>query len=148
MLDWRLFMQIGIIYCSQSGSTKKLADGLGEALGIEPIDIAKPHILANYDMLFVGCGTYNDVPSDLMINYVNNIPANTIKGAVIFMTNATGKDNTQLLVNGLKAKGIEVFEKHYICPCKRWLFQGKRPDNHDVQRFKKFGVKIVKALQG
>ena len=140
-------MQIGIIYYSQTGSTKKLADGLGEALGIEPIDISKPHVLKNYDMLFVGCGTYNDLPSDMMINYINNIPANSISGAVIFMTNATGKDSAQLLVNSLSAKGIEVYEKHFVCPCKRWLFKSKRPDNHDIVRFKQFGTKIVKALQ-
>ncbi|MCI5773576.1 MAG: hypothetical protein MR210_03335 [Erysipelotrichaceae bacterium] len=141
-------MQIGIIYASQSGSTKKLADALGEALNIQPIDIAKPHVLGQCDLLFVGCGTYDDVPSDLMINYINNIPANTIKGAVIFMTHTSGRDNTRLLVNSLTSKGIEVFEKHYICPCKRWFFQGKRPNEHDIQRIKKFGIKIVKALEG
>ena len=98
-------MQIGIIYYSQTGSTKKLADGLGEALGIEPIDISKPHVLKNYDMLFVGCGTYNDLPSDMMINYINKIGIDNIEKYVL--------DLRQYAIEKmLKLKNIEIYNKN------------------------------------
>ena len=37
-------MNTNIIYISNSGNTKKLAEAIGEAINIEPIDITKEHI--------------------------------------------------------------------------------------------------------
>ena len=92
-------MNTNIIYISNSGNTKKLAEAIGEAINIEPIDITKEHILPDTDLLFVGTGIYGGKPNEKMINYIDNLPANKIKGAVIFGTSASGKDNSQLLVN-------------------------------------------------
>lgn len=139
-------MNTNIIYISNSGNTKKLAEAIGEAINIEPIDITKEHILPDTDLLFVGTGIYGGKPNEKMIDYIDNLPANKIKGAVIFGTSASGKDNSQLLVNCLRAKNIEVYSQHYFCKGKFWFISKKHPNDVDLDRVSKFAKYIVEKI--
>lgn len=139
-------MNTNIIYLSNSGNTKKLAEAIGKAINVEPIDISKEHVLPDTDLLFVGTGIYGGKPNEKLIDYIDNLPANKIKGAVIFGTSASGKDNSQLLVNCLRAKNIEVFNQHFFCKGKFWFIAKNHPDARDLDRLSKFAKHIVEKI--
>ena len=98
------------------------------------------------DLLFVGTGIYGGKPNEKMINYIDNLPANKIKGAVIFGTSASGKDNSQLLVNCLRAKNIEVYSQHYFCKGKFWFISKNHHNDVDLDRVSKFAKYIVEKI--
>lgn len=139
-------MNTAIVYYSKGGNTKKIAYAIGEAIGVEPIDIMTPHVLKDIELLFIGSGIYAGAPAPEMINYINNLQPKEIKGAVIFSTCQSGKENIHLLVNSLQSKGIEVFHKSFVCKGKRFIFARKHPDDNDIAKAKRFASKIVDAL--
>lgn len=49
-------------------------------------------------------GVYAGHPDNGLMDYLDQLPVNTIRGAAIFSTSARGVDNTQLVVNLLNTR--------------------------------------------
>ncbi len=139
-------MKINIIYNSKTGHTYKLAKALGEVLGIEPIDICEPHVLNETDLLFVGTGIYSGKPSQELLTYLNNLPNNQIKGAAIFSSSATKVDRTELVVNVLRQKGIEVLNTRFHCYGQFLFFKWGHPNAEDLKKIKEFAKLVLDSI--
>lgn len=139
-------MNINIIYQTKTGHTEKLAKALGDVLNVEPINICEPHILNETDLLFVGTGIYGGKPDEALLDYLYNLPNNKIKGAAIFSSSASKSDNTELIVNILRQKGIEVLNKRFHCSGQFLIFKWGHPDKADIKNIKEFARMVLNFI--
>ncbi|NLC97416.1 MAG: hypothetical protein GX675_07630 [Erysipelotrichaceae bacterium] len=139
-------MDINLIYKSRTGHTKQIAKAMSSVFNIEPIDISEPHVLGHTDLLIVGTGIYGGRPDESLLEYLNNLPANQIKGAAIFSSSISNKDQTELIVNILKSKNIEVLNKRFSCKGQFLLFGWGHPDLNDLKKAKEFAALILDSI--
>lgn len=139
---------VKVIYHSKSGHTKKIADVIAKVCGVEAIDITEPHTLGEVDLLFIGMGIYAGKPDHAILNYLDNLPANTIKGAALFTTSARAKDCTALAVGVLEHKNILIYNERCNCRGQFLIFSRGRPNHEDTKKARKFARQVLKAFGG
>lgn len=141
-------MSVNVIYYSRKGHTKMVADAVAKIAEVEAIDITKSHTLGDTDLLFIGTGIYAGKPDQVLLDYIDNLPANMIKGAAIFSTSASGKDRMEMLVNLLEHKGIVVYPRH-LCVKGQYFFLAMRhPDINDLKKAHEFAQEVLDSFQG
>ena len=138
--------KVKVIYHSKSGHTKKIADAIAKVCEVEAIDITEPHTLGEVDLLFIGMGIYAGKPDHAILGYLDNLPANTIKGAALFSTSCRGKDCTALAVGVLEHKGILIYNKRCNCKGQFLFFSKGKPDHEDTRKARKFAREVLKAF--
>ena len=139
---------VNVIYHTRSRHTEKIAEAIAREAGIEAINISEPHTLPETDLLFIGTGIYAGKPDDLLIDYLDQLPVNRIRGAAIFSTSAAGSDKTELIVNMLTHKGIAIYPERFTCRGK-FLFLAKgHPDEEDCRNAASFARKVLNAYNG
>lgn len=140
-------MSVKVIYYSRSGKTQKVADAIGEVCGVEAINITNEHILGDVDLLFVGTGIYAGKPDPVLLNYLDNLPNNSIKGAAIFSTSATGKNHTELIVNLLEHKGIPVYPKQLSTKGSFLFVARNHPNEEDLKEARQFANEVLTSFK-
>lgn len=141
-------MSVKVIYYSRKGHTKLIADAIGEVCGVEAINIAEPHSLGETDLLFVGMGVYAGKADQSLLDYLDNLPANMIKGAAVFSTSASTRDRCEMVVNILEHKGITVYPKHLCLKGQFLFFNLKHPDENDILKAQAFAQEVLQSFQG
>ena len=141
-------MATNVIYYSRKGHTKAVAETVAKVADVEAIDITKPHSLGETDLLFIGTGIYAGRPDQVLLDYVDNLPTNMIKGAAIFSTSAAGKDRTEMLVNLLEHKGIVVYPKHLCIRGQFLFFALNHPNLKDMKKANQFTQEVLDSFQG
>jgi flavodoxin len=139
---------VNLIYQSRNHHTEIIAKAIAEAVSCEAIDISQPHTLPETDLLFIGTGINGAKPDDAFIDYLDQLPVNKILGAAVFSTSPDGIDRTELIVNMLKHKGIEVYPEHFACKGKFQLFSSNHPDEQDCRDAAAFGARVLRAFNG
>ena len=138
---------INVIYQSKRGKTRKIAEAIASACNVEAIDIESRHRnVSASDLLFVGMGTYGGKPDSAILDYLDQLPANTIKGAALFSTSATGKDHMELAVNLLEHKGIQLYPRRLLLKGSFLFLNGGRPNQKDCEMAAAFAEEVVGAF--
>ena len=141
-------MIINVIYLSKKGHTEAAAEAIAQQCGVTAIDISTPHVLPASDLLFVGMGIYAGKPDEALLKYLDDLPVGSFKGAAIFSTSCMAKDQTELAVNLLKHKNIEVFNNHLSLPGQFLFLQRKRPNKQDLAAAARWTQKVLDAFNG
>ncbi len=141
-------MIVNVIYLSKKGHTEAVAEAIAEQCGVEAIDISTPHVLPESDLLFIGMGIYAGKPDEALLKYLDDLPVGSFKGAAIFSTSCIGKDQTELAVNLLKHKHVEVYSNHLSLPGQFLFLQRKRPNSSDLAAAKRWAQKVLDAFNG
>lgn len=141
-------MIVNVIYLSKKGHTEAVAEAIAQQCGVTAIDISTPHVLPASDLLFVGMGIYAGKPDEALLKYLDDLPVGSFKGAAIFSTSCTAKDQTELAVNLLKHKNIEVFNNHLSLPGQFLFMKRKRPNNKDLEAAARWTQKVLDAFNG
>lgn len=141
-------MTISVIYHYNRGETFRLAEAIAKRCGVEPIEISKAHVLPDTDLLFVGMSTDHGKPDDILMDYLDQLPVNKIRGAAIFSTHRNAQDRTALAVNLLEHKGIAVFPERFVC-LQPYLMRNKdRPNKDDVRNVLVFTERVLSSFNG
>ena len=141
-------MNVKVISRSRKGHTAMVAEEIAKHCGTEALDITEPHTLGETDLLFIGTGIYNSRPDELLMDYLDQLPVNKIRGAAIFCTAGKGIDATGLLVSILEHKGITVYRQRFCCRGRHlWRSKG-HPNEEDLQAAGEFADKVLRAFQG
>ena len=141
-------MIVNVIYLSKKGHTEAVAEAIAQQCGVTAIDISTPHVLPASDLLFVGMGIYAGKPDEALLKYLDDLPVGSFKGAAIFSTSCMAKDQTELAVNLLKHKNIEVFNNHLSLPGQFLFLQRKRPNKQDLAAAARWTQKVLDAFNG
>lgn len=139
-------MKYSVIYKSRRGNTEKVAKAIGNELGVGTIDIDSSHTLPDADILFIGFGIYGGKVDESLIHYLNNLPANSYRGAVLFCTSFLKVDRCELVENMLRSKNIGVYPKHFLCRGRAFFFAKDRPNERDLKRAASFARNVMLEL--
>lgn len=140
-------MVVKVIYQSRGGRTKKVADAIAEECGVMASNITEPTALADTDLLFVGMGIYSGKPDQYLLDYLDQLPMNSIRGAAVFSTSGTGNDRMELAISMLQHKGITVYPIHCCIRGKGLFFGRKRPNESDIKKARAFARQVLSAFQ-
>lgn len=78
-------MKIAIRYYSKTGNTEKLAEAIGEAIGVAPKTIDEP-LNEDVDILFLGNSVYNAGADSKVKEFLKNIDVNV--GSIVNVSSA------------------------------------------------------------
>lgn len=140
-------MKTRVVYHSQSGNTRKVAEAIAKAVNVTAEDIANGAELTDpVDLLFIGDGVYFGNMSKAARKYIDVLSGELIKNAVVFGTfggvdKATGKMRDLLGKKGIKTGDV------FSCKGKAWLMLNrKHPNDGDLRNAGEFARRIVQAL--
>jgi flavodoxin/ferredoxin len=147
-----------VIYYSQTGNTKKIAQALQKGITQQTgqCDIArvkeiKPEELAKYDLIGIGAPTWSSCPSPIVLYYIKSLPP-TFKGKHFFWYSTHGiypgrcvmRGVQVLLDQGMTVLGWKDWYGQASLPGhgKPWFTDG-HPDEIDLAEAESFGAAMV-----
>lgn len=141
-------MAVSVIYHSRLPHIQKVADAIAKKCNVEAIDISEAHQFPETDLLFLGIGIYKGKPDDALMDYLDQLPMNKIKGAALFSVSKSGNDHLEMVVNLLEHKGIVVYPEHFTCRRQHFIFAKGHPDARDVRRALRFTDRVLASFNG
>ncbi|GHU67502.1 hypothetical protein AGMMS49983_18870 [Clostridia bacterium] len=125
-------MYVSIRYFTRSGNTKKLADAIGNVLGVPALPISEK-LMTPVDLLFLGGSVYGGKVDDSLAAFIDELNPEYVKKIAVFSTSAFAKSGFQKIKSLAEAKGIEVAPKNYYCPGKFLFLHQSRPNEEDCK---------------
>ena len=103
-------MNVAVRYYSRSGNTRKVAEHIAKAAGVEAISVDSNDAALNekVDVLFIGGALYAYGIDDNLKQYLKGLSRAKVGKAVVFSTSWLSKHALDLIKNGLAEKGIPV----------------------------------------
>lgn len=141
-------MNIKVLYHSQTGNTKKLAESMAGALGVTAEKIAENSIIEPVDMLFIGDGVYVGGPNKETVSFIKTLNGSLVKKAAVFGTYGGQKKAIITMMELLKEQGINVADESFGCRGKSWVFfNRKHPSMEDLKAAKTFAKDMAMKVQ-
>ena len=135
-------MKIAVRYYTKTGNTKRLAEAVAEAAGVEALPISTP-VDEPVDILFLGNSYYAFSIDPEVRNYIRSLDAGKV-GRIVNFGSAAMLNSTWKKVKAEADKaGIAVDEREFHC---RGEFKGihkGRPNAEDLAAAAKFAKTIV-----
>ncbi len=150
-------MNVTLIYFSQTGNTRKVAEAMGEAFRerghparIVPLKEATPQDAVACDLLGIGTPCFSSQAPTPVKAFIQSLPDMNNKHAFVLATSGGAPGRVLYdLYRGLKSKGADVVggflargEIHYPAPSLRGRFR-THPDAIDQSAARRFAVKIA-----
>lgn len=136
-------MKIAIRYYSRGGNTKKLAEAISKAIGVEAKTTAEP-LTEDVDILFLGSSVYAYGVDDSVKSFINGIQVKVGK-VVNFSTAALIKSTYKQVGKLLAAKQIPFAEEEFACKGSFAMMHKGRPNEEDCKAAADFAKKMVSA---
>src|SRR3989344_4132610 len=149
-----------IIYQSETGNTKKLAEaiakGMKKKLSVRmiTIDKAKKSDVDHADIIGFGAGIYSFKPCAPVQKFVDSLPLENEKVVFTFSTSGWGSDmqltplKRELNRKGLCVVGSFTCKGHDMWGPFKWFggINKGRPNKDDLKKAEKFGAEIAKTF--
>lgn len=140
-------MNIRIVYHSQTGNTKLLAEAISEALGIPAEEITARPDVSGTDLLFVGGCIHAFNLESTCKAFLKSLEPSQVKNVALFATSAGGKSISKFAAKILSKKGIRLLPGDFYCRGGMNNKTGQRnPDAQDIAAAKEFAKKTVESL--
>ena len=134
-------MKIAVRYHSRGGNTKKLAQAIARAVGVQALDCSSP-ITEPVDLLFFGGSMYGFDLDDTTKGYIAKLNPDLVKTAAVFGTSAIVKNGNEEMAKLLTEKKIPVLEKRFYCRGAFTLMHKGRPNEDDLKKAAEFASEI------
>jgi len=138
-------MKVHVVYFSQTGNTKKVADAIAEAFTCKAESIDTVSGITESDMLFIGAAvyaTYNHDVNPAIKAFLKMLDPSKVKTVAVFSTYAFGSSMGNL-VRFAKDLGLNVSEKSFACKGRFLFFNPGAPGKKDLQNAKDFALRVV-----
>lgn len=134
-------MNIEVRYMSKSGNTKKLAEAIGEELGITAKPITQA-ISADTDILYLGGAVYwGGVDGDIK-KFISTL-GDKVKIVVVFSTAAIIPSAYPQMSKLIKAQRVTVLEKEFHCRGEFLKLHGGHPNAEDLKHIRQFARETI-----
>ena len=134
-------MKIAIRYYTKTGNTKKLAEALSEAVGVEALTVDTP-LTEDIDILFLGSAVYAAGIDKRVKEFIESINVNV--GEVVNFSSAALIESTYKQVKKqVEAKGLKMSENEFHCRGAFKFVHRGHPNDEDVNNLVEFAKKIV-----
>jgi len=138
-------MNIAVRYYSRGGNTKKVAEAIASALGVEALDITHP--VENADVLFLGSSMYAFTVDKNVKAFVSGLKKENAKLLVNFSTSASDTSTHKKVAKCLEDKDIQVCDKHLSIPGHFLMMNKGRPNENDLENAKAFAKEVIDTLK-
>jgi flavodoxin len=141
-------MNIKIVYHSQTGNTKIIAQAIAEELGVPAEEITSKPQFRGIDLLFVGGCIHAFNLERTCKSFLKSLEGpSQVKNVAVFATSASGKGIYKFASKLLPKKGINLLPDECHCRGGENKKTGqKNPDKKDIAAAKEFAKKTVAAL--
>ncbi len=134
-------MKVAVRYYSKSGNTKKIAEAIAKAVGVEAKEIFEP-LTEDVDLLFFGCAPYAFDVDPMVKKFIKDINVN-IDWVVNFCTTAGIKSTRKYIEKLFSEKGIKLAEREFSCRGEFGIFHKGKPNSEDMKAAAEFAKQIV-----
>lgn len=134
-------MKIAVRYYSRGGNTKKLADAIANAVGVEALTTDTP-LKEDVDILFLGSSVYAYGVDDSVKKFIDGIDVKIGK-VVNFSTAAIINSTYKQVSKLLEKKNITLAKEQYYCKGSFGPMHKGRPNAADCQAAASFAKKVV-----
>ena len=135
-------MKIAVRYYTKTGNTKRLAEAIAKAVGVEALPINIP-ITESVDILFLGNSYYAFTIDPEVRQFVESMDKEKV-GKIVNFGSAAMMNSTWKKVKAVADKaGISMDEREFHCKGEfKGIHKGK-PDEADLRAAAEFAKKIV-----
>jgi len=140
-------MNIKLAYYTKTGHSRKIAEAIGEAFSIEPMNIEDNATIFGADILILVGGIYNGLSSESMIRFAEKLKPTMAQRVAIITSSAFGKDTQEKLALTLKNNYIEVLGECIVKGSFAVISLG-RPNKKDYNTAIEFAGRFVEELGG
>jgi flavodoxin len=137
-------MKVKVVYHSETGSTKKVAEAIAAAVGVSAEKAGESLINEKIDVLFIGAAVYATYqgfhPS--IKKLVAAAQAADVRRVALFGTYAFRSSMDKLMALA-KGAGLPVAEESFICKGKFLFFNFRHPNKADLQKATDFAKKLT-----
>lgn len=135
-------MKIAVRYYTKTGNTKRLAEAIAKAVGVEALPITAP-VTESVDILFLGNSYYAFTIDPEVRRFIESLDKEKV-GKIVNFGSAAMMNSTWKKVKAVADKvGISMDEREFHCKGEfKGLHKGK-PDESDLDAAAAFAKKIV-----
>ena len=134
-------MKIAVRYFSRGGNTKKLADAIADAVGVDAETTSVP-LTEDVDILFLGSSVYANGVDNAIKEFVNGISVKVGK-VVNFSTAALVRSSYKQVSRLLEGKHIPFAKEEFYCRGSFAMMHKGRPNADDCKAAAEFARKII-----
>ena len=135
-------MKIAVRYYTKTGNTKRLAEAIAKAVGVEALPISTP-VTEPVDVLFLGNSYYAFSIDPEVRKFVQGLDKKLV-GKIVNFGSAAMLNSTYKKVKAEADKvGIPMDEREFHCKGEfKGMHKGK-PDEADMKRAAEFAKKVI-----
>ncbi|MBR0311075.1 MAG: flavodoxin [Oscillospiraceae bacterium] len=135
-------MRIAVRYYTKTGNTKRLAEAVGKAIGVEALPISEP-ISEPVDILFLGNSYYAFSIDPEVRDFVRSLDKSLV-GKIVNFGSAAMLNSTYKKVKAEADKvGIPMDEREFHCKGEFKNLHKGRPNDEDLKAVSEFAKRIV-----
>ena len=134
-------MKIAVRYYSRGGNTKKIAEAIAKAVGVEAKTVTEP-LDEDVDILFLGSAPYAFNIDEEVKKFINGIHVSVGK-VVNFSTSAAVKSTRKYVEELLAEKKIPVAKEEFSCRGAFGMLHKGRPNEDDQKAAADFARGII-----
>ena len=134
-------MKIEIRYFTRTGNTKKLADAISEAVGVEAKTIDEP-LAEDVDVLFLGSSVYAAGADSKVKQFIQDIDVNVGK-VVNFSTAALIESTYGQIKKEVENKGFVMDSNEFHCRGSFKIVHRGRPNDDDLRAAQEFAKRVI-----
>ncbi len=134
-------MNIAVRYYSRGGNTKKIAEAIAKAVGVEAKTVSQP-LTEDVDILFLGSAPYAFDVDDEVKKFIGSISV-PVGRVVNFSTSAAVKSTRKYVEKLLAEKHIPVAKEEFACRGAFAMLHRGRPNESDQKAAADFARKII-----
>ena len=138
-------MNIAVRYYTRSGNTRKLAEAIGKAVGVQALDVSA-QLTEKTDILFLGSSVYAADIDDAVKEFLEKNSTHIGK-IVNFSTAAIARSTYQQVKKCADRLGIAMSEEEFHCKGSFAILHKNRPNEEDLNKATFFAKEIVKKCK-
>jgi flavodoxin len=133
--------KVEVRYYSKTGNTSKLAEAIGNELGVKAESVEVP-IKGEVDILFLGSSVYGAGVDTKVKTFINSLDSR-VKTVVNFSTAAILPSTYGQIKKLLSEKGILLDDREFHCRGEFKFMHKGRPNAQDIKNAGEFARNIV-----
>ena len=136
-------MNIAVRYYTKTGNTKRLAEAVAEAVGVQALPISEP-LTERADILFLGNSYYAFSIDPEVRSFIRSLDSDKVDRIVNFGSAAMLNSTWKKVKSEADKVGIKMDKREFHCKGEFKGVHKGRPNDDDLQAAKDFAAKIIK----
>ena len=137
-------MKIAVRYYTKTGNTKRLAEAVANAVGVEALPISTP-VTEPVDILFLGNSYYAFTIDPEVRDFVRGLDKNKV-GKIVNFGSAAMLNSTYKKVKGEADKvGVPMDDREFHCKGEFKSIHKGKPDEADMKAAAEFAKRIMEG---